>query len=188
LIDGLDGLAGSIALIIFLTFLLIGLKNNDQLLTTIPILFITSLLVFLFYNWHPAKVFMGDSGSLMLGFVISILGIKGINYIEPVSILYITAIPILDTLFVIFRRIFNSISPFHPDRMHLHHILLEYFNGSVKTTVICIALAQILLSALGLYVISEVRDSFVALLAFIIIFVVLYKFLTRIIISKKIDC
>ena len=187
LVDGLDGLAGTIALIIFSSFLLIGMKNNDQLLTTIPFLFMTSLVVFLFYNWHPAKVFMGDSGSLMLGFVISVLGIKAINYIEPISIIYIAAIPILDTLFVIFRRILNKISPFKPDRMHLHHILLLFFNGQVKKTVICLAFIQLLLSALGLFVVSEVDDSLIALIVFILIFIVLYKLLMRIITIKKID-
>ena len=73
LIDGLDGLSGLIAIIIFLSFLVIGIKNNDQFLITIPILFITSLVVFLFYNWYPAKVFLGDSGSLMIGFTISLM-------------------------------------------------------------------------------------------------------------------
>ena len=187
LVDGLDGLAGTIALIIFSSFLLIGLKNYDQLLTTIPILFMTSLVVFLFYNWHPAKVFMGDSGSLMLGFVISVLGIKSLSYIEPISILYIAAIPILDTLFVIFRRIMNRISPFKPDRMHLHHILLSFLNGNVKETVIYLVFIQFLFSVLGLFVVSKVEDSLIPLISFVLIFIVLYKFLVRIVISKKND-
>lgn len=185
LVDGLDGLAGTIAFIIFSSFLLIGIKNNDQLLTTIPILFMTSLVVFLFYNWHPAKVFMGDSGSLMLGFVISVLGIKAINYIEPISILYIVAIPVLDTLFVIIRRVLNKISPFRPDRMHLHHILMLFFNGKVKKTVICIVFIQLILSSLGLFVVSEVDDSLIAFISFILIFILLYKFLIRIKTLKK---
>ncbi len=185
LVDGLDGLAGTIAFIIFSSFLLIGLKNNDQLLTTIPILFMTSLVVFLFYNWHPAKVFMGDSGSLMLGFVISVLGIKSLSYIEPISILYIAAIPILDTLFVIFRRAMNRISPFKPDRMHLHHILLSFLKGKVKETVIYLAIIQFLFSVLGLFVVSKVEDSLIPLISFVLIFIVLYKFLIRIVISKK---
>tara|TARA_B100000767_G_C19682439_1_gene500198 strand:- start:108 stop:1118 length:1011 start_codon:yes stop_codon:yes gene_type:complete len=187
LIDGIDGLSGSIAVIIFSSFLLIGLKSNDQFLITIPVFFITSLLVFLIYNWHPAQVFMGDSGSLMIGFVISILGIKGINYIEPISILYIAAIPILDTLFVIFRRVLNGVSPLKPDRLHLHHIILSYFNDQVKKTVIYIAFIQIFFSLLGLFIISKVNDSFMALIFFLLIFIGVYKLLNRIIILKKID-
>jgi UDP-GlcNAc:undecaprenyl-phosphate/decaprenyl-phosphate GlcNAc-1-phosphate transferase len=186
LIDGLDGLSGSIAVIIFSSFFLIGLISNDQLLITIPIFFITTLIVFLFYNWHPAKVFLGDSGSLMIGFVISILGIRSLNYIEPISILYIAAIPILDTLFVIIRRIFNGISPLKPDKLHLHHILMSYFNGKVKKTVILIAIAQIVFTTTGLLFVSEVEDSFIAFIAFILLFMVLYRLLNLIIILKEI--
>lgn len=185
LVDGLDGLAGIIALIIFSSFLFIGLKNNDQLLTTIPFLYMTSLVVFLIYNWHPAKVFLGDSGSLMLGFVISVLAIRAVNYIEPISILYIAAIPILDTLFVLIRRIFNKISPFKADRMHLHHILLSFLKGKVNVTVICIALLQLLFSFLGLFIVSEVGDSLISLAFFILIFIFLYKFLMGILNLSK---
>jgi UDP-GlcNAc:undecaprenyl-phosphate GlcNAc-1-phosphate transferase len=84
-IDGLDGLSGLISVIIFSSFLVIGIMNNDKLLVTIPILFITSLAVFIFYNWHPAKVFLGDSGSLMIGFTIALMAIRSLSYIEPIS-------------------------------------------------------------------------------------------------------
>ena len=184
LIDGLDGLSGLIAIIIFLSFLVIGIKNNDQFLITIPILFITSLVVFLFYNWYPAKVFLGDSGSLMIGFTISLMAIRSLNYIEPISILYITAVPIIDFLFVTVRRLLDGASIFKADRLHCHHILQSYFNNSVRKTVIVIAVVQILFSSLGLVFVSEVNDSFTALTLFTLIFFIIFKFLNNIRVSE----
>jgi UDP-GlcNAc:undecaprenyl-phosphate GlcNAc-1-phosphate transferase len=180
LIDGLDGLSGLIAIIIFLSFLVIGIKNNDQFLITIPILFITSLVVFLFYNWYPAKVFLGDSGSLMIGFTISLMAIRSLNYIEPISILYITAVPIIDFLFVTTRRLLDGVSIFKADRLHCHHILQSYFNNSVRKTVIVIAVFQTLFSSLGLVFVSEVNDSFIVLALFILIFFIIFKLLNNI--------
>ena len=180
LIDGLDGLSGLIAIIIFLSFLVIGIKNNDQFLITIPILFITSLSVFIFYNWHPAKVFLGDSGSLMIGFTISLMAIRSLSYIEPISILYITAVPIIDALFVYLRRILDGKSPFQADKLHCHHILLTYLNGSVKKTVLTIAAIQLISCVVGIIFVTNVIDSFIALLIFIIIYIVVYVVLNRI--------
>ena len=184
LIDGLDGLSGLIAIIIFLSFLFIGIKNNDQFLITMPILFITSLAVFIFYNWHPAKVFLGDSGSLMIGFTISLMAIRSLSYIEPISILYITAVPIIDFLFVTIRRLLDGVSIFKADRLHCHHILQSYFNNSVRKTVIVIAVFQILFSSFGLVFVSEVNDSFTALTLFTLIFFIIFKFLNNIRITE----
>jgi len=180
LIDGLDGLSGLIAIIIFLSFLFIGVKNNDQFLITIPILFITSLAVFIFYNWHPAKVFLGDSGSLMIGFTISLMAIRSLSYIEPISILYITAVPIIDFLFVTVRRSLDGASIFKADKLHCHHILQSYFNNSVRKTVIVIAVFQMLFSSLGIVFVSEVNDSFTVLALFLLIFFIIFKFLNNI--------
>ena len=185
IIDGLDGLSGLVAIVIFLSFLLIGLNNNDRLLITISTLFITSLIVFIFYNWHPAKVFLGDSGSLMIGFVISILGIKSLNYIEPISILYIAAVPIIDAIFVISRRLLEGKSPWKADKFHCHHILLMYFDGNVKKTVIIISIFQLFSSLVGLIFFINVSDSFFAIFAFLIVCFLIFKILNRILNIKK---
>jgi UDP-GlcNAc:undecaprenyl-phosphate GlcNAc-1-phosphate transferase len=76
LIDGLDGLAASISIVIFASLWFIGQQNNDPVLSLVSPIIISALLVFLVFNWNPAKVFMGDCGSLTLGFIISILAIK----------------------------------------------------------------------------------------------------------------
>jgi UDP-GlcNAc:undecaprenyl-phosphate/decaprenyl-phosphate GlcNAc-1-phosphate transferase len=180
IIDGLDGLSGLIAIIIFLAFLFIGYENNDKLMTTISVLFITTLIFFLIYNWNPAKVFLGDSGSLMIGFVISILGIRSLNYIEPISILYITSIPIIDAFFVYLRRILEGKPPFVADKLHCHHILLAYFKGNIKKTVLFIALIQFISGLFGVFLISHVNDSLISLLVFLSFFFLTFILLNRI--------
>lgn len=121
--DGLDGLAGSISAIILSAIFVIGFINNDNTLMVWSALLISVILAFLILNWHPAKVFMGDSGSLLLGFIIAILSVKALQYVNPVSILFLAAVPILDTLVVFRRRIQRGMSPFTADKNHLHHIL-----------------------------------------------------------------
>lgn len=125
LVDGLDGLAGSIVFVMLSAFLAIGLLHNDSLMITLSSTFMASIAAFLFFNWNPAKIFMGDSGSLTLGFVISLLSIKALAYITPGAVLFIAAVPLLDTFMVMTRRIQRGISPFTADKNHLHHFLYK---------------------------------------------------------------
>lgn len=148
LIDGLDGLAGSVALIILSTFLAIGYKYNDILMVTLSASFIAALIVFLFFNWNPAKIFMGDSGSLTLGITIAILSILSIKYISPISVLFIMVVPILDTFIVMTRRLQRGESPFIADKNHMHHFLL-YIKGNIRFAVILLAGIQLSFSIIG---------------------------------------
>jgi len=116
LIDGIDGLAALVAIIILLFFGFIGYKHSSMLMILLSIPSVAVLIGFLILNWHPAKVFMGDSGSLTLGFIISVLAILSIKYIHPIIVLYLAAIPLLDTLVVMVRRIKRGKSPFFPIR------------------------------------------------------------------------
>ncbi len=164
LIDGLDGLAASISIVIFSSFWFVGSQNNDQfLLLTSPII-ISALVVFLVFNWNPAKLFMGDSGSLTLGFVISIMSIKSINYIEPVIILYLLAIPIIDTIVVMIRRKRSKRPIFFADKQHIHHIFFNIFKEDVKKTVIFITLIQVSYTAFGLIVVVNMPYEMALLL------------------------
>lgn len=165
--DGLDGLAGSLSIIILSTLCVIGYENNDFFIVSISLSFIAAILAFMWFNWNPAKIFMGDSGSLTLGFVMSVLSIKALDYINPISILFIAAIPILDTLIVMIRRKRNGYPIFAPDKLHIHHILLHFFNGNVRKTVILIALLQLGFSIAGI-ALSESYQQRYTLILFII--------------------
>lgn len=155
LIDGIDGLAGSLGL---MTTLLLGTYFYFAGLTAFSIFSFSlsaSLLGFLIFNYHPAKIFMGDSGSLVLGLSVSILLLKFINVAEaPAAVLPVTSgvavgiaiiiIPLIDTLRVFAVRMTRGRSPFSPDRNHVHHLLLDRGLTHSTVTLICVA-ANILL-------------------------------------------
>lgn len=178
LIDGLDGLSSGVSIVILFAFLYLGFKYNDSFLFYTSLCLISSLIGFLFSNWYPSKIFMGDSGSLTLGFIIAILSVYSIkmNFLSPVTILLLTAVPILDTLIVMTRRVVNGINPFIADKTHIHHIIFKQQNKDVEKAVKILILLQILFTYIGLG--FKVRDDLLVLIAFLIIFVLFYKMLT----------
>jgi len=178
LIDGLDGLAGGMAIIILGSFAYMGYKMEDIFLFYTSLSLIVSLCAFLIFNWYPSKIFMGDTGSLSLGLSIGVCSIYAINkdYISPVSILLIAAVPILDTLIVMLRRIFKGKSPFLADKQHIHHILLKKQKSVARTSIILILL-QAILTYIGLG--FKVRDDLIVLILFVMFFVLFYLLLTN---------
>ena len=106
-----------------------------------------SLIAFLIYNWHPAKLFMGDAGSLFLGFAAGFMSIaltQGQNsLITPVTPLLVLAVPIVDTVTVMTRRVMKGKNPFHADKRHLHHILLKMGYSKRQTATIIILLSAL---------------------------------------------
>ncbi len=146
LIDGINGLSASIALVISLIFGSWFLLTDYVALSIIAFSLSGSLLAFTKYNFTPAQVFMGDTGSLLLGTVCSILAIKFIQHNAqiPQSIYYFRAAPVMaiavlilplyDTLRVFTRRAFSGRSPFSPDKNHIHHMLLETGLSHMQST------------------------------------------------------
>ena len=178
LIDGLDGLAGTISMIILGSFFAIGYVSHDIFIMTLSSTFFVSVWAFLFYNWHPASIFMGDSGSLTLGFVISVLSIKSLDYVSTVSILFIVAIPIFDTIIVMFRRKLSGTSAFKADAYHMHHLLKNFFQGSTQKTVLFLAMLQLIYSLTALQF-SKKIDEGLLLVLFVLNIIVLYILLNR---------
>lgn len=129
LIDGLDGLAGTITLTILLTFG-INFWRESMALAGMALALSGGVLGFLRYNIHKAKIFMGDSGSLVLGFVVACFAVQfirmGITPSAPAVALCILIIPIFDTMRVFTLRLSRGQSPFKPDKNHLHHRLLAH--------------------------------------------------------------
>ncbi|KOF03993.1 hypothetical protein OB69_03035 [Roseivirga seohaensis subsp. aquiponti] len=138
LIDGIDGLAGSVGIICSLFFGVWFYLVGASAYAFISFAILGGLLAFLQFNWAPSKVFMGDTGSLMIGFFLSIVTIKFIDlnynlqaahpfrfdaFIGPAIAVLI--VPLYDTLRVFIKRMLRGKSPMHPDRTHLHHILLR---------------------------------------------------------------
>lgn len=128
LIDGMDGLSGGITAIAALFLSIIAIIMGNYITAIIAFALFGSLIGFLVFNFPPAKIFMGDSGSLFLGFTLASLPLLEINtqtdmtLIISISLLFI---PVIDTLTSMLRRIKRGQSPFHPDREHLHHKLMD---------------------------------------------------------------
>lgn len=184
LVDGLDGLSASISIVILSTFLYIGYLNQNDLMIAICLFTIVSLCAFLVFNWNPASIFMGDSGSLFLGFVIAAVALMSLQYIDPVILLYLLSVPTIDTFVVMTRRIKKNKSPFSADKTHIHHILLNFFAKKVKRTVLFLVLTQAIFSLGGLMLalsskeIGEGIGSTVLLLLFIGIVILSYMIFT----------
>ncbi len=180
LIDGLDGLAGGISAIYFLTigiiaFILNKMGGLDVILTFIML---GSTLGFLVNNFPPAKIFMGDSGSLFLGFMIAVIALLGFkvatltSLVIPITIL---AIPIFDTLLAILRRLLKGESIGTPDKEHFHHQLLK-LKFSPKVSIIIIYLINIIFSAISIiYAIGKNKAAIVLYLVVLLmlLFVIL---------------
>ena len=141
LIDGLDGLAAGISSIFFLTIGIIAyFQGRIGLSVVLTFVMLGSTLGFLIHNFNPAKIFMGDSGSMFLGFIISVITLLGFKTIITSSLiipLCILVVPILDTICAIIRRKLKGESIGTPDKSHFHHQLLRR-NYSVRVTVIII--------------------------------------------------
>ncbi len=172
LTDGLDGLASSISIVILSTLAYVGYLNNDEFLIYGPCLLISVLFAFLIFNWNPAKVFMGDSGSLVLGFLISIFSIKALPYIDSVAFLFLGGMPILDTMVVIRRRRQRGVSPFVADKNHLHHILYRY-KLDKKFTVRMLIMLQAIFSLIFIQIMHA--DAIITLALFILLYVVFFN-------------
>ncbi len=136
LIDGVDGLAGTLGLMSSALFGIYFLSAGMEPYYVLAFSLCGSLIAFLIFNFQPAKIFMGDTGSLLIGVVNAILALKfidpgngpeSVNPIEssPAIGFTILMIPLLDTLRVFAIRMFKRRSPFSPDRNHIHHLLLD---------------------------------------------------------------
>ena len=177
LIDGLDGLVSIVGIIILGSFLYIGLKFKDDFLIYIASIYISSIVGYLFFNWSPAKIFMGDNGSFPLGLIIVIVAVHAVNmkYITPISILMLSALPILDTFIVMTNRIKLGQNPFVADKSHIHHIIFQQQKNNTKRTVTILALMQVVFSYIGLG--FKIRDDILILILFLMILVLIYMLL-----------
>ena len=148
LIDGLDGLAAGISIIAATTMAIVGYASGQTAMASMAMILIGATLGFLRYNFHPAKIFMGDTGSMFLGYnlaVFAVLGVaKSFTLLSLVTPILVLAIPILDTLFAIIRRKMNHKPIFKPDKHHLHHCLLNYGFSHRDTVLIIYAVSAIL--------------------------------------------
>jgi UDP-N-acetylmuramyl pentapeptide phosphotransferase/UDP-N-acetylglucosamine-1-phosphate transferase len=184
LIDGIDGLAGGLG---FMSLIILGLfltLCRDVNIALIAFALAGGLLGFLYYNFNPARIFMGDTGSLVLGFVVAILSVRLIqlnstgNFIVlqnvPVFALSLVLIPVFDTLRVFALRIWQGKSPFDPDKTHIHHLLTNNgWSHNFAAKLICAAHGVILIAG---YFLKNIRQEIGILILFSLMLLIVALF------------
>jgi len=174
LIDGIDGLAGSLGIMAATIFGIYFLKADLLPYSIMAFALAGSLAAFLIFNVSPARIFMGDTGSMIIGLVNAILVVKFINvaqspeikmpiYSSPAIGFIVLLIPLLDTLRVFAIRIFHRRSPFSPDRNHIHHLMLDksMSHNTITLTLLSVNLACIVLA----YIARPLGNTWLLLIA-----------------------
>ena len=165
LIDGVDGLAGSLGILSCTAFAVFFAVNNQLHFALIATSLVGALAAFLIFNLRPARIFMGDTGSLIIGLINAVLVIQFINFAPTAPVLSIQSapavgfailfVPLFDTLRVFSMRMLHGESPFTPDRNHLHHLLLrlglnhQQVTGSLFLANILIPFGAFFMQSLG---------------------------------------
>lgn len=188
LIDGLDGLCAGISSIYFLTIGVIALILNkfNGLDIILSFIMLGATLGFLVFNFPPAKIFMGDTGSTFLGLMISVIMLLGFKTVTLTSLLIplvLLILPITDTLFAIIRRALNKKPIGQADKEHIHHQLLKHL--STRKTILVIYVVDLIFSVVSIfYAIGKKKEMiiFYILLMFILLYLV---FKTNVIFKKK---
>lgn len=188
LIDGLDGLCAGISSIYFLTIGVIALILNkfNGLDIILSFIMLGATLGFLVFNYPPAKIFMGDTGSTFLGLMISVIMLLGFKTVTLTSLLIplvLLILPITDTLFAIIRRTLNKKPIGQADKEHIHHQLLKHL--STRKTILVIYVVDLIFSVVSIfYAIGKKKEMiiFYILLMFILLYLV---FKTNVIFKKK---
>jgi UDP-GlcNAc:undecaprenyl-phosphate GlcNAc-1-phosphate transferase len=162
LLDGVDGLAAGTAAIAAVFLWLLG---GDVLVAAGVA---GASFAFLRYNFHPARMFLGDSGSLVLGFLLAGLAVQGcFSSSEPLRFaapLFVLSLPLTDTALAFVRRMIQKKHPFRPDRDHIHHRLLAAFANRQPRTVLCLYFVSIIggLGAISLHSLESIRELSIA--------------------------
>lgn len=182
LIDGLDGLAGGVSCIAALTMAAVGWTQwqvfgavGQQDVILLALMLASSLVGFLRHNFHPARIFLGDSGSMLLGYVLAAMAIMGLTKsVTAVSVvvpLVILGIPLLDTTFAVVRRYHNHRPIFQPDKEHLHYQLLS-MGLSHRQAVLVIYGISVLLGASAVALNLVATDQALALLVILAVVII----------------
>lgn len=143
LIDGLDGLSSGLSIIAAISFMVIAVTNGNTLAMLLAVSIAGATLGFLAYNFHPAKIFIGDTGSMLLGYTLALIALEtGFEYLDVVCFaapITILAVPIFDTAYAILRRLVNRMPISEADKNHTHHKLMR--KGFKYRTVVLILYA-----------------------------------------------
>jgi UDP-GlcNAc:undecaprenyl-phosphate GlcNAc-1-phosphate transferase len=175
LVDGLDGLAAGVSGIAAITIGIISWMEGMVSVGLLSLILGAATLAFLKYNFHPAKIFMGDTGALFLGYALSVLSIMGLTKMATTVSLFlpivVLGVPIMDTLFAIIRRFLKKQPIFAADKDHLHHRLLAMGLSHKNAVLVVYGVSTFLsLSAIGMAMVSTEQAMVVMVLVAVAVF------------------
>lgn len=187
LLDGLDGLASGVVTISLVSILTMAVTDSNLVVVMIAVVLIGSNIGFLFHNFHPAKIYMGDTGSLFLGYSIAIISMLGLfknvalfSFILPIIVL---AVPIFDTLFAIVRRAASGEGIMKPDKKHIHYRLLEAGFSHRKTVLIIYGFSAVF----GLIAILFTRASLAIAMVLAVLLLIILQFFAEFVGAVHVD-
>lgn len=188
LIDGLDGLASGICSIFFLTISIIALilNNAEGLDILLALIMLGATTGFLVHNFYPAKIYLGETGSMFLGYIVSVIAILGFKNVTLTSFIVpilIMGVPIFDTACAILRRVVNKQPISKADKKHLHHQLLDMKFSHKKTVLIIYYIDALFAFTSIVYVL---KNRTLGIFMYIILFIIVMWFIikTNIIVNK----
>lgn len=176
--DGLDGLAAGTSTVYFITIAIISYIMNKLggLDIILSLIMVGACLGFLVYNFAPASIFMGDTGSMFLGYIISIIALLGFKTATITSLiipLLLLFVPIIDTILAMSRRVIKGESVSKADRQHLHHQLLKKTKSTRKTVLIMYAINALFATVSIFYTLGNKKISMILYGVLLIIFLIL---------------
>ena len=180
LIDGMDGLSSGITLFSSLTIAMLAIVNGYLPTALIALALAGAVTGFLIYNFNPAKIFMGDSGSMFIGYILAVISLRNQSKAHAVVSIMVPIIamglPILDTTLAFLRRILRHQSIFAADKQHIHHFILSLGFNQRKTVLILYAISIMFTGLAMLMIFNKNVDTFLIVLVFaIIVFVIITK-------------
>ncbi|WP_440885581.1 UDP-N-acetylglucosamine--undecaprenyl-phosphate N-acetylglucosaminephosphotransferase [Vibrio campbellii] len=189
MVDGIDGLLGGLASVTFTALGIVFAYSGNEYLATICLLIVTAMVPYILLNLgfplgRRFKIFMGDAGSMFIGFSVVWMLIRGTQEPEtiafkPVTALWLIAIPLMDMATIMIRRIRKGQSPFQPDREHLHHIC-QRIGLSPGATLIFICLMASIFAAVGLWSDLSGTNESVMFFGFLIVFTIYFYLVNHI--------
>ena len=180
IIDGFNGLASGIVLMILLSFGIIAYNHDNIEILHIILIVLGSVLGFFVLNFPKGKIFLGDGGAYLLGFIVAIIGIFLASKYENVSPWYILAIfiyPVWEVIFSIIRKLHSGLSPLHPDDKHLHMLIFKHITKNNPLTALFFWLWLLPFLSLSTYYANKSNTNIALAILFIFTYLLLYRFL-----------
>lgn len=179
LIDGLDGLSSGMGIISLSSLVLVTLINKDTTSIALIIIVIAALLGFLYYNFYPSTIFLGDSGSMFLGYMVAVLSIdnyKTVTLTSMMLLLLIAFMPFLDVLLAIIRRKKNKQKAFEPDSLHFHHrLMMKGFTHEKAVLILYGIMIFYAVAAIGIELVASVQYKLVIVISLVLLTVFIFE-------------